>query len=176
MKKGFTLVELLAVIALIGVLSIIVVPNIMRVFTDSTTESMKIQENSVLDAANLFINDHCTHPVGNKKGSCSAYVFKATDNNRYLCLNTLQNIGYDNSGAYLDNVYYKTNVNCVGFVYYESDSEYTAYKNGKAYLQCGSDYMTDGIGNIVDMNKEIIENGEKKHPQIITICGGKKVE
>lgn len=176
MKKGFTLVELLAVIAVVAVLSIIVVPNVMKLFTDSTTKSMDIQENSVLDAANIFVNDYCTHPIGKKKGQCGDFVKKTSDGkNRYICLSTLQNLGYDTkndhlddttggNSTYIDAVYYKTNVNCLGFVYYQSDSDYTAFKNGKTYLQCGSEYMTDGIKNIKDGSQ-----------QIIVLCGGNAV-
>ena len=44
MKKGFTLVELLVVIVIVGILAVLIVPNIVDSFNEANTNSMKIQE------------------------------------------------------------------------------------------------------------------------------------
>ena len=170
MKKGFTLVELLAAIAILAILTIVVVPNIMKLFTKSTTDSMRIQENNVADAANLFVNDYCTHPIGNKRGACSDYLINPSkgtssanvDFDRYICLSTLQNMGVDAGSTYIDPVLYKTSVPCVGFVYFKASIKDEIYKKPKTYLKCGTDYLTEGTDSIKD------KNGRK----IITVCGG----
>ena len=62
-KKGFTLVEIAIVVAVIGLLSIAIVPKIADIFGDSITKTMKVQENNVRDAAKMYIEDHCANPI-----------------------------------------------------------------------------------------------------------------
>ena len=62
-KKGFTLVEIAIVVAVIGLLSIAIVPKIADIFGDSITKTMKVQENNVRDAAVMYLEDHCANPI-----------------------------------------------------------------------------------------------------------------
>ena len=168
-KNGFTLVELLAVIALIAVLSIIAVPNILKMFNKSTEETMTVQENQVLDAANLFIRDFCTRPLASTRGQCSDNVFKAKNNKRFVCTTTLQEkevvTAAGSSGSpYLGKIYFKGNVPCKGFVIYDVEDEYSTYQHGKTYLQCkDNSYVTEGINNFE------VEGSNQK---VLAYCGG----
>lgn len=58
MKKGFTLVELLAVIVIIGLLALLLIPNIKNVLKDSKEDLYVIQEKSIIDEAKNWIADH----------------------------------------------------------------------------------------------------------------------
>lgn len=66
-KNGFTLIEIIAVVAILGFLAIVAIPNIIKLFSRSTEETMKIQETNVLDAAKLFVEDYCRNPIDNAK-------------------------------------------------------------------------------------------------------------
>ncbi len=66
-KKGFTLVEIAIVIAIIGLLTLAVLPRIADIFGSSVNRRMKIQENEVKDAALIYLDDHCRNPYGNKR-------------------------------------------------------------------------------------------------------------
>ena len=57
MKKGFTLVELLAVIAIVAVLGIITVPMIMTTVEDSKKAAFTTGAQSVLGGKNLCDED-----------------------------------------------------------------------------------------------------------------------
>ena len=58
-KKGFTLVELLAVIAILAVLVIIALPNVLKLFNDSRAAAFKTELKSVYSAAEeQWINDN----------------------------------------------------------------------------------------------------------------------
>mgnify|MGYP004532362183 CR=1 FL=1 len=60
-KKGFTLVELLAVIAILAILMLLVTPNILRLFTEGRKNSFATQVQSVWKAAETkYISDALT--------------------------------------------------------------------------------------------------------------------
>ena len=72
MKKGFTLVELIAVIAILGILVLLVAPNVIGMFSRGVSDTMKIQETNVLDAAKLYIEDFCRNPIDKSRlSSCN---------------------------------------------------------------------------------------------------------
>lgn len=58
MKKGFTLTELLAVIVILGLLSLLLIPNIQKVLKDSKEDLYVIQEQEMIDEAKNWIADH----------------------------------------------------------------------------------------------------------------------
>lgn len=63
MKKGFTLVELLVVISIIGVLSAILMVNFVGT-RERARDSQKIQDlNSIRNALRLYYNDFQSYPV-----------------------------------------------------------------------------------------------------------------
>lgn len=50
-KRAFTLVELLAVIAILGVIAAIFVPNAMKILSENKTKTYKVKENILINAA-----------------------------------------------------------------------------------------------------------------------------
>ena len=141
-KRGFTLLELIAAIAIIGVLAIIVLPNFVKLFNNSLDSSMKIAENNTLDAANLYIEDYCRNPISSGHlENCNNDKKEIDSDTVYFCLANIQNKGY------LQDVNYKESTPCKGVIVY--DYEDYDYKNGKVYLLCGLSpnysYATEGF-------------------------------
>lgn len=57
-KKGLTLVELLAVLVVIGLVSLIIYPNITKNMTNSQDKTIEIQKSSIKEAAKLYLADN----------------------------------------------------------------------------------------------------------------------
>ena len=52
---------------------------------------MITQENEVVDAVKLFLEDYCRNPLEQNKGQCSIYSLPTSNlSKRYTCLSTLQ--------------------------------------------------------------------------------------
>jgi len=64
-KKGFTLVELLAVIIILAILIILVYPMVMNVLNRSRTQVTTITRDNVIKAAELFANEVYLCRAGN---------------------------------------------------------------------------------------------------------------
>lgn len=79
-KKGFTLVEIIAIVAILAILVIIAAPNVMKLFREGREKTMTIQENEVLDAAKLYLEDYCRNPIS------SSYLKECNDNRYELFL------------------------------------------------------------------------------------------
>lgn len=131
-KKGFTLIEILAVVAILGILSLIAVPNVLKYLKTSQERAMITQENTIADAANLYNEDYCIHPIGNR--TCG--VCTKSDTISYVKLSVLKNL------SLIDEVKFK-NSSCDGVVVWDSEA-----RTKKTYLVCGSDYATDSTVNI----------------------------
>ncbi len=127
-KNGFTLVEVLAVIALIGVLMVLIMPRLSDLFLGSVDRTMKVQENEIKDAGLMYLEDYCKNRIGNNV--CSGTITRNNETNKYsgyVSLETLEN-------GYIDDVSLQ-GVDCTGCVIYEENK-------ASAYLMCGSKYET----------------------------------
>ncbi len=138
-NKGFTLAEMLAVIVLLAVLVLMVVPNAVKLFNRSKLKSIKTQENSILDASNLFVTDFCKKSISGNINECPSSYRYATGEQKYVCLEDIQEEGY------IDIIKYNGTV-CKGLVIYEKGYD-ERYSNGQIYLFCGEDYSTDNSLN-----------------------------
>lgn len=133
-KNGFTLTEILVVLALIGLLLVIVVPRISNSLNKGTDKAMKVQERELEDAGLMFLEDMCKNPID--KGKCPITIkYNNTTNtySGYVLLNTLV------SEKYIDKIKLDKQA-CNGCVRY-TDNEV------KAYIKCGSTYITEGYNN-----------------------------
>lgn len=76
--KGFTLVELLAVIAIMGMLAVIMVPTISGVIEENKTNNSENLKNSIKSSARAYISDN-------------RYEIKLNDSS---CANDIRNITF----------------------------------------------------------------------------------
>ena len=58
MKKGFTLVEMLAVITIIGLLALLTVPAIDSIIKENKNTVYELQENQILDALKEYASEN----------------------------------------------------------------------------------------------------------------------
>ena len=57
-KKGITLIELMAVIALIAIIATIFFPNINRILNKSHNQSGQVQESTIIESTETYLTDH----------------------------------------------------------------------------------------------------------------------
>lgn len=152
---GFTLMELLTVIAILGILTLIAVPNVIEVYNKGVIKEMQIQETNIKDAANLYLEDYCLSKIDERLICPSTYEDGVYDSNsgktveKYVCLNELQKSG----DSYLNGEVSYRKQTCKGFVTYYYNEEFGTYDNPKTYLFCGNEedgYFTD---KNIDKNK-----------------------
>lgn len=83
-KNGFTLIELLTVIIILGALSLIFVPNAMKVFRDNGLKIYKIKEKELIKAAEDYVNYD------------TSFVAPTTGNAKYVMMTDLVSGNYMN--------------------------------------------------------------------------------
>ena len=143
-RNGFTLVELLAVVAIMAILVIIAVPNIIKVYNSGVLKEMLVQENNIKDAANLYLEDHCNSKLDEDSVCPSSYEYANYNDEKFVCLSDLQ-AANDN---YINDVMFKSDT-CQGVIVYDRDRETGLYTDAKTYLYCGDsdtgeyNYVTD---------------------------------
>lgn len=107
-KRGFTLVELLAVIVVLGIIITIFVPSIINLINENSTKIYANKENILAKAAEDYV-------ISNK----SFVLPDGTNPEKYISMNTL--ISSNMMSSVLDN---KTTSECVGFVKITVNSTY----------------------------------------------------
>lgn len=128
-KKGFTLTEILVVIALIGVLLLFVMPNLVKIFSNSVKSTMKVQEKEIEDAALIYLDDYCKNKIGNN--ICPG-TLKRGENKKYSGYINLQTLV---NNDYIEEVSLQGDV-CTGCVIITDNK-------AKAYITCSDQYETD---------------------------------
>ena len=58
MKKGFTLVEVLAVIVILGILAVIIVPTVQKGLNSNYDDVLEIQKKNIIKAAKDWSLEH----------------------------------------------------------------------------------------------------------------------
>ena len=153
MKKGFTLVELLVVIVIIGALATLVLPGLLANYNKGINKIMKTQENLINDAAALAIQDHCNNPMSTEMKATCKYDSEnnkgllrqgkgdvdrdgTSDTFYYVCVKDLRREGY------YDNELAHENRRCFGATYFKRDNN--KFVNPKTLVYC---YKDDYIGS-----------------------------
>ena len=75
--KGFTLVELLAVIAIMGMLAVIMVPTISGVIEENKKNNSENLKNSIKSSARAYISDN-RYEIKLDDSSCANYIRNIT--------------------------------------------------------------------------------------------------
>ena len=57
-KRGFTLIEVIMVIAVIGMIMLLIVPNVMTIINKNDVKSCENIKNSIIKSAELYVTDH----------------------------------------------------------------------------------------------------------------------
>lgn len=130
-KKGFTLTEILVVIVLVGGVLMLVIPNVVKMFSQSVTGTMQVQESEMETAALFYLEDHCKNPLKN-------YKCTLTKNSDLTYSGTIQ-LSTLVSENYIDTVKLENDI-CTGYVRVTNNKV-------KAYLSCGNNgerYKTSG--------------------------------
>jgi len=70
MKRGFTVVELMVVIAIIGVLAVMIIPNLSKFVIKARDARRKADLNSIQLALESYFEDNSFYPPGGITGSC----------------------------------------------------------------------------------------------------------
>lgn len=149
-KKGFTLVEILVVIGIIALLTVLVLPNVIGSYNKSLREKMAIEEANTIDAAELYLEDHCISPLA---GYTCPNTYSKKDKKGFICINELRNPTHGDSenDFYIEeNSISYSNKLCTGLVKIDG-------YDMKTYLYCNYiesknkyDYITDSTFELTD--------------------------
>lgn len=144
-RNGFTLVELLAVIAVLGVIALIAVPNVIKLFNSGVLKEMAVQENNIKEAANLYIEDRCNSKLDDKSVCPESYEETNYNGEKFVCLSDLQEL----NDKYISGAVKYKNDTCQGVILYDRDYKTGQYTQSNVYLYCGNsetgeyNYVTD---------------------------------
>ena len=81
-KKGFTLMELVTIIALLSIIGVVLIPKINNVFKESRADQLESVRNDVIDATNVYLNTKCGNESYNvllKENTVKIYLNNVSD-------------------------------------------------------------------------------------------------
>lgn len=79
MKKGFTLVELLAVIVILGIIAVITIPRIQDVLQESQDDSYNLLSEKLVDKAKDYVNDNRLDEQVTATAPVDVYIYQLVD-------------------------------------------------------------------------------------------------
>ncbi len=141
MKKGFTLIELIAVVVILGIILVIAVPRITDVINNARESGYQANERIMVNAARnyLVIND-----TKNPSEISNMSIITIDD------LQDSEFIGSINDGG-------NSSIECNGYVVITlveaNNYEY------EPYLKCGNNYQTEGYGNHIEVEILVVAGG-----------------
>ncbi len=165
-KDGFTLMEIIIVVAILAILAVIATPAVIKIYNNTKINIVKEQERDIEDAARVFNEDFCHNPISNLysnycKPDLDKSVLRKNNDTYYICTNDLVELNY------IDHFNFSGN-NCSGFVIFNEDEN--NYEIDKTYLKCGDAYLT---------YEDVCENDAslcQKYNSILDSCNISKAE
>ena len=153
-KKGFTLVEIIATIAILSIIILISVPSVLKSFNKSRIQAMAIQENKLVEAGDILLDDYCKDALDDeKKRRCKFYyqdlalsdddrsnyseIIKDDKKYKYICVSDIKELDY-----YSEELVY-SGTPCQGVVIYEIDKKSNLISDSYSYVKCEEAYRTE---------------------------------
>lgn len=133
-KKGFTLVEVIAIVLLITVIATLIYPNVLETYRNIKKSTMAVKENEVRNYAKMYISDCMDYDTRDTLSGC-----KDTDtitSSGHIFLEDLVN------DQYMEPVEYEK-TECEGYVEFD-ENDY------KVCLRCGEAYRTNDLSCTFD--------------------------
>ena len=143
-KKGFTLVELLAVIALVSILSIIAIPNVVSTINNSKKNTFLTDAKRMVSKAEYLISLNKTDRSNVKNGNVKTYTY--SDLNEKGEFSTDADNGSFDSGTYVKVTYNSTSKTYQYCIYVMGSKRHIGSSSS-----CVSSSSLNGI-NIVEDN------------------------
>ena len=145
-KKGFTLIEIIATVALLAILMLVAGPNLIKHYNQSKIDAMVIQEGKLVESGSILIQDYCKNPLNEGYQLQCDEFFQDTNEiieeneklyyTKYICVRDLKKLGY-----YSEELKF-SGENCSGAVVYKIDEETDMEVDNFSYIQCGEDYTS----------------------------------
>ena len=90
-KKGFTLVELIAIIALLAMITAIAVPNIKKEVTQNETQQNKVKNETIENAVKIYASKYYADRLAKKKVNCNIYfTFEQMEKDGLISIDDLE--------------------------------------------------------------------------------------
>lgn len=93
-RKGFTLIELIAVIVMIGLIMVIVVPNILDIVNESKAASYNTLIKNIVTASEMYYEECEYGNLSNEKYGSYACTIDTSSNSITIPLSALANTGF----------------------------------------------------------------------------------
>ncbi|MBQ7789963.1 MAG: InlB B-repeat-containing protein [Bacilli bacterium] len=152
-KKGFTLVELIATIAILSIIVLISAPSVIKSFNKSRIQAMAIQENKLIETGEVLLDDFCRDAIDDSyKEQCEVYYQELVlsneekENNKdilnknkiykYICVDDMKKLNY-----YTEDLKF-SGTPCQGVVVYEIDYYTNRQTDAYSYIKCEDAYKT----------------------------------
>ena len=150
-KNGFTLMELIAAIFILGIIGVIAVPRVLDKYNESKIDALVIQESKLVESASILKLDYCERPVDETHYlNCNKYYHEysgITNYNskkvytHYICTKDLKELGY-----YSEDLEF-SGKKCLGAVIYKLDEKTNAVIDSYSYVKCGAQYTSEKKNN-----------------------------
>ena len=154
-KWGFTLVELIVVIAVMGVILILALPQVGKIQSANKTKKYETYEQSIESAAKLYVDSHAKDLFGTNNSGCVTIKFAELQTNNLIKDFGEDGISCNNDQTYVevrkvnDNYKYETSIVCKN-------------SNGVVY-QKTIDHTTSTCENTPDDEEPIVVANPDKH-------------